>query len=47
MATSPEEAAEGLRPYLEAGFTGFTFNNPILTSPELVAMAGETLALIR
>ena len=37
----------GLRPYLEAGFTGFTFNNPILTSPELVAMAGETLALIR
>ncbi len=47
VATSPEQAAEGLQPYLEAGFTGFTFNNPILTSPELVAMAGETLALIR
>src|SRR4051812_4689836 len=23
----PEQAAEGLRPYIEAGFTGFTFNN--------------------
>ena len=24
---TPEQAAEALRPYLDAGFTGFTFNN--------------------
>ena len=30
VATTPEQGAEALRPYLDAGFTGFTFNNPIL-----------------
>ena len=33
VATTPEQAAEALRPYLDAGFTGFTFNNPVLPHP--------------
>src|SRR3954451_24625317 len=46
MAGPPEKAAEGLRPYLDAGFTGFTFNNPVLRTPESIAVAGELLKLI-
>ncbi|HEY0443613.1 MAG TPA: LLM class flavin-dependent oxidoreductase, partial [Candidatus Limnocylindrales bacterium] len=42
----PEKAAEGLRPYLDAGFTGFTFNNPVLRTPEAIGAAGELLKLI-
>ena len=37
----PEVAAETLRSYLEAGVAGFTFNNPNLSTPELIAVAGE------
>ena len=43
---TPEQAADGLRPYLDAGFTGFTFNNPVLRTPESIAVAGELLRLI-
>jgi F420-dependent oxidoreductase-like protein len=43
---TPEQAAEGLRPYLDAGFTGFTFNNPILPNAEALGAAGELLKLI-
>ena len=43
---TPERAAEGLRPYLDAGFTGFTFNNPVLRTPEAIAVAGELLRLV-
>jgi F420-dependent oxidoreductase-like protein len=46
IAGPPEKAAEGLRPYLDAGFTGFTFNNPVLRTPESIAVAGELLKLI-
>jgi F420-dependent oxidoreductase-like protein len=42
----PERAAEGLRPYIEAGFTGFTFNNTIYRTPEQVAAVGEVLKLV-
>ncbi|HEX2755278.1 MAG TPA: LLM class F420-dependent oxidoreductase [Candidatus Limnocylindrales bacterium] len=42
----PEQAAEGLRPYIEAGFTGFTFNNPIVSTPESIHAVGELLRLI-
>jgi alkanesulfonate monooxygenase SsuD/methylene tetrahydromethanopterin reductase-like flavin-dependent oxidoreductase (luciferase family) len=42
----PEQAAERLRPYLEAGFTGFTFRNPNLRTPELLAAAGEVKKLL-
>ncbi len=43
---TPEQAADGLRPYLDAGFTGFTFNNTTYTSPEQIAVLGELLRLI-
>jgi F420-dependent oxidoreductase-like protein len=43
---TPEQAAEGLRPYLDAGFTGFTFNNPVLPDAEAIGAAGELLKLI-
>jgi hypothetical protein len=35
-----------LRPYLEAGFTGFTFNNPVLPTAESIGAAGELLRLL-
>ena len=44
---TPEQATEVLRPYLEAGFTGFTFNNTVLPTPESIALAGELLRLVR
>ena len=43
---TPSQAAEALQPYLEAGFTGFTFNNPIYRTPEHIAIVGELLQLI-
>jgi F420-dependent oxidoreductase-like protein len=46
VAGPPEQAAEGLRPYLEAGFTGFTFNNPVLPTAESIGAAGELLRLL-
>jgi F420-dependent oxidoreductase-like protein len=41
-----EPAADVLRPYLEAGFTGFTFNNNVYATPERIAVLGELLRLI-
>jgi F420-dependent oxidoreductase-like protein len=43
---TPEQAAEGLRPYLDAGFTGFTFNNNVYRTPEQIAVLGELLRLV-
>ena len=43
---TPEQAAETLRPYLDAGFSGFTFNNPVLPTPEAIGLAGELLRLL-
>jgi F420-dependent oxidoreductase-like protein len=45
-AGTPARAAEALRPYLDAGFTGFTFRNTTLRTPEQIAVAGELLRLI-
>lgn len=42
----PEKAAEGLRPYIDAGFTGFTFNNSIYRTPEQIGAVGEVLKLV-
>ena len=42
----PEKCAEGLRPYLDAGFSGFTFNNSIYRRPEQIAAVGEVLKLV-
>jgi alkanesulfonate monooxygenase SsuD/methylene tetrahydromethanopterin reductase-like flavin-dependent oxidoreductase (luciferase family) len=45
-AGPPEQAAEALRPYIEAGFTGFTFNNVVYRTPEQIARVGELLRLV-
>ena len=47
VATSAEQGADALRPYLDAGFTGFTFNDNVLTSAEAIGLAGEVLRLIQ
>ncbi len=44
---TPELAAEALRPYLDLGFTGFTFTNTTYRTPEQVAAIGELLRLVR
>ena len=46
QAGTPEQAAEVLRPYIEAGFTGFTFNNTVYRTPEQIALVGELLKLV-
>jgi F420-dependent oxidoreductase-like protein len=43
---TPEQAAEALRPYIDAGFTGFTFNNNVYRRPEQIAVLGELLRLV-
>jgi F420-dependent oxidoreductase-like protein len=42
----PEQMAEALRPYLDAGFSGFTFNNSIYRTPEAIGPLGELLRLV-
>lgn len=43
---TPQQAADALRPYLDAGFTGFTFNNSIYRTPEQIGAIGELLRLV-
>ena len=43
---TPQQAANELRSYLDAGFTGFTFNNGTYRTPEQIAVLGELLRLI-
>jgi alkanesulfonate monooxygenase SsuD/methylene tetrahydromethanopterin reductase-like flavin-dependent oxidoreductase (luciferase family) len=43
---TPEQAADALAPYIEAGFTGFTFNNPVYATQESIAAVGELLRLV-
>ena len=43
---TPEQAADGLRPYIDAGFTGFTFNNNLYRTPEDIARVGDLLRLV-
>ena len=45
-AGTPEKAADGLKPYLDAGFTGFTFNNSIYRRTDQIAVLGELLRII-
>jgi len=44
--STPDQAADLLRPYLDAGFTGFTFNNNVYPRPEQIAAIGELLRLV-
>ena len=41
-----DQAAEHLRPFIDAGIGGFTFNNPIMSTPEAIAMGGELRSLL-
>jgi F420-dependent oxidoreductase-like protein len=43
---TPEQAADALRPYLDAGFSGFTFNNSLYRTTEQIAAIGELLRLV-
>ncbi len=42
----PERAAEILHTFLRVGVQGFTFNNPNLTTPELLDVAGRVKRLL-
>ena len=46
LAGTPAEAAERLRPYIDAGFSGFTFNNTVLPNEESIGLAGELIRLV-
>jgi alkanesulfonate monooxygenase SsuD/methylene tetrahydromethanopterin reductase-like flavin-dependent oxidoreductase (luciferase family) len=45
-AGTPATAAEALRPYIDAGFTGFTFNNNLYRTPDDIGRVGELLRLV-
>jgi F420-dependent oxidoreductase-like protein len=45
-AGTVEQAAEALRPWIDDGFTGFTFNNNVYRTPEQIAALGELLRLV-
>lgn len=47
VVSSIDEAATYLRPYLDAGFGGFTFNNPTLPTIEAIGHAGELIKALR
>jgi F420-dependent oxidoreductase-like protein len=47
IAGRPEQMADALRPYLDAGFTGFTFNNSIYKTPDQIGAIGALLRLIQ
>jgi len=44
---TPGKAAEILRPYLDAGFGGFTLSNMTQPNAESIALAGELIKLVR
>jgi len=43
---TPAQAAEVLKRYIDAGFTGFTFNNTLYKTVEQIALVGEVLQLL-
>jgi len=47
VVSSLDEAAEYLRPFLDAGFGGFTFNNPTLPTIDAIGRAGELIRTLR
>jgi len=47
IMSTVDEAADFLRPYLDAGFGGFTLNNPTLPTPEAIGRAGELIRILR
>jgi F420-dependent oxidoreductase-like protein len=47
QVATPERAAEILQRYVDAGFGGFTLNNPTLPNAEAIGRAGELIKLMR
>jgi len=47
IAATPATAAEALAPYREAGFDGFILRNPMLSTVESMALAGELIAAMQ
>ena len=47
VAGTPDQVVDTLAGYIEAGFTGFTFNNAIYRTPEQIARVGELLRMVR
>jgi alkanesulfonate monooxygenase SsuD/methylene tetrahydromethanopterin reductase-like flavin-dependent oxidoreductase (luciferase family) len=45
-AGTAEQAANELKPYLDAGFTGFTFNNTIYRTTDQIAVLGDLLRMV-
>jgi F420-dependent oxidoreductase-like protein len=45
-AGTPEQVANDLKPYLDAGFTGFTFNNSIYRTTDQIAVIGDLLRIV-
>ena len=43
---TPDQAAERLRPYIDAGFGGFTFGNNLLPTKEAIGLGGELIRLL-
>lgn len=43
---TPAQAAEALKPWIDAGFTGFTFNNTFYRTPDQIALVAEALELV-
>jgi F420-dependent oxidoreductase-like protein len=43
----PEECADVLRPYLDAGFGGFVIRNTTLLTPDRIALGAELIGLLR
>ena len=46
VAGTPEQVVDRLQPYLDAGFTGFTFNNSIYRTSSQIAVLGELLKIV-
>ena len=47
VVSSTDEAATYMRPFLDAGFGGFTLNNPTLPTIESIGRAGELIKAVR
>jgi len=43
---SPQASADALKPFVDAGMTGFTFNNNVYPTPDSIRALGETLTLL-
>jgi F420-dependent oxidoreductase-like protein len=46
LAGTPEQVADGLQTYIDAGFTGFTFNNSVYRTTDQIAVLGDLLRIV-